>query len=185
MNHDDIAQLTQDYGGNWGIKHTERLLHLVPILADGQDYNEEAVWIAAHLHDWGGYQPWIKPDVQHYDRSAEVARDFLTERGCPDELKELVIECIACHHGGDPNRSFESRLLTDADALDLLGIVGAARTFALNSRDIKGGYEWVKKWRATCLAAITLPKTKELAAVRVAETDEFLRVFEDETFGLF
>ena len=185
MNHDEIIKLTLEYGRNWGIKHTERLLHLVPILAEGREYNEEAVWIAAYLHDWGGYQKFYNPDVQHYDRSAELAREFLTERNCPEDLKELVIECIACHHGGDPNRSIESRLLTDADALDLLGVVGAARTFAMNNRDILGGYEWVKKWREKCLAAITLPKTKEMAAKRVAETDEFLAKFQEETFGLF
>lgn len=185
MDRAEIAQLTQEYGGNWGTKHTERLLHLVPILAEGREYNEDAVWIAAYLHDWGGYQKFYNPEVQHYDRSAEVAREFLTERDCPLDLKKLVIECIENHHGGDPNRSIESRLLTDADALDLLGVVGAARTFAMNSRDIKGGYDWVKKWREKCLAAITLPKTKELAEKRVAETDEFLRVFEEETFGIF
>lgn len=185
IDHNEIAQLTLEYGGNWGIKHTERLLHLVPMLAEGREYNEEAVWIAAYLHDWGGYAAFYNPEVQHYDRSADVAREFLTERDCPEELKELVIECIANHHGGDPDRGIESRLLTDADALDLLGIVGAARTFAMNARDIKGGYDWVKKWRETCLAAITMPKTKELAAVRVAETDDFLRSFEEETFGLF
>ena len=185
MNHDEITKLTDQYGGNWGIRHAERLLHLVPILAEGREYNEEAVWLAAYLHDWGGYAPFYNPEVQHYDRSVEVVEPFLTERDCPEDLKALVIECIANHHGGDPNRSIESRLLADADALDLLGVVGAARTFAMNARDIKGGYDWVKKWRERCLAAITLPKTTELAAVRVRETDEFLRAFEEETFGLF
>ncbi len=185
IDHEEIVRLTDEYGGNWGIKHTERLLHLVDILAEGKEYDKEAVWLAAYLHDWGGYQKFYNPQRQHYDVSAELARDFLTQRDCPQDLKELVIECIANHHGGDTNRSFESRLLTDADALDLLGYLGAARTFAMNARDIKGGYEWVKKWRERCIAAITLPKTQELAVKRVAETDEFLRAFEEETFGLF
>jgi len=185
MNHDEIINLTTEYGGNWGIKHSERLLHLVPILADGKPYNEEAVWLAAYLHDWGGYAKFYNPEIQHYDRSVEVVEPFLTERGCPEDLKALVLECIAFHHGGDPNRSFESILLADADALDLLGVVGFARTFAMNARDIKGGYEWVRKWRERETAAIVLPKTRELAAQRIKETDDLLAKFMQETFGLF
>lgn len=185
MDHDEITRLTQEYGGDWGTKHSERLLHLVPILADGKPYDSEAVWLAAYLHDWGGYQAWYKQGIEHYDRSAELARDFLAERDCPQPLMDLVLECIACHHGGAPDRSFESRLLADADALDLLGIVGAARTFAMNPRDIKAGLEWVKKWRDRCTAAITLDKTRELAAKRIEETDQFIKTFEEETFGIF
>jgi len=90
INRDEITQLTEKYGGNWGIKHAKRLLHMVPVLADGREYDEEAIWLAAYLHDWGGYAAWAKPGMEHYDRSAEVARDFLAERGCPDDLKALV-----------------------------------------------------------------------------------------------
>jgi uncharacterized protein len=185
LDREEIVRLTHEHGGDWGVKHSERLLHLASILADGREYDAESLWLAAYLHDWGGWQAWAKPGVEHYDRSVEVAREFLTDRGCPKPLMELVLECIAFHHGGSPDRSFESVLLTDADALDLLGIVGAARTFAMNPRDIRGGFEWVKRWRDRCTAAITLAKTLELAAKRIEETDRFIAAFEEETFGIF
>ncbi len=112
-------------------------------------------------------------------------RGFLAERACPAELTALVLECIAHHHSGDPNRSFESILLSDADALDFLGTVGFARCFAMNSRHLGNGYEYVKKRRAVSEQVILLDKAKELARPLLAETDLLLGAFEQETFGLF
>jgi len=185
LDHDEIINLTQEYGLDWGMNHTKRLLHLIPILADGREYNEEAVWLAAHLHDWGGYAKFAKPGVEHYDRSVEVARDFLAERDCPEGLKELVLECIQHHHGGDPNRSIESILLADADILDLLGVVGFARCFGLAPRSVKTGVMLVKKFRDGGVKGMILPKTKELAAERLKETDELLKKLDEETFGIY
>ena len=78
---------------------------------------------------------FIQPGVEHYERSRQVAEDFLKENACEPGLAARVLECIACHHGGPAERSIESRLFTDADALDLLGTLGALRIFAMNSRD--------------------------------------------------
>lgn len=185
LNHDEIAKLTQEYGLDWGMNHTKRLLHLIPILAEGREYNEEAVWLAAHLHDWGGYAAFAKPGVEHYDRSVEVVREFLSEHDCPEDLKALVLECIQYHHGGDPNRSIESILLTDADVLDLLGVGGFARCFGLAPRSVKTGVALVKKYRDGGIKAMTLPKTKELAAERIKETDDLLKKLDEELFGLY
>jgi uncharacterized protein len=185
MNRDEIVRLTQEYGGDWGVNHSKRLLHLVSILGEGMDYNEEAVWLAAHLHDWGGYQPWVQQGVEHDVRSTEVAREFLSQNGFDEELSALVLECISCHHGGSPDRSIESILLTDADALDLLGVVGTFRACCMVPRNLKGAYEAVKMWRDRETAAITLEKTKELAEKRVEETNQLLETFVEESFGIF
>ena len=97
----EIARLTEEYGGQWGINHTRRLARTDhPSSARGWIYNSEAVWIAAHLHDWGAYAPWAEKEVEHALRSRQVADDFLTERNCPAELKALVLECIEFHHAG-------------------------------------------------------------------------------------
>lgn len=53
----EIARITEECGGAWGINHTRRLLRLVAEIGRGLTYNPEAVWIAAHLHDWGAYPP--------------------------------------------------------------------------------------------------------------------------------
>lgn len=185
MDQDEIVRLTDEYGTDWGTDHAKRLIHIVSMLGEKLDYNKEAIWIAAYLHDWGGYTKWMLPGVDHWTRSAEVARDFLTERGCPKDLMELVIECIANHHGGDPDRSIESRLFTDADALDLLGVVGTLRVFGMNPRNLKGAITAVKRYRDWCIKSITMPQTRELADKRIQETDDLLKRFEEETFGIY
>lgn len=185
MEHKEIVHLTQEYGGDWAICHAGRILHWVEILAEGKPYDKEAVWVAAHLHDWGGYPAWIQEGIEHYDRSREVAEAFLRERNCPDPFRDKVLEIIQCHHGGPAERSFESCLFTDADALDLLGVVGTLRIFCMVPRNLKGAIMAVQRFREMSLKAITFEKSKEIAQERVEETDYLLKKFDEETFGIY
>jgi uncharacterized protein len=185
IDRDEIVRLTEEYGGQWGISHTRRLLHLISLIGEGQQYNTNAVWLAAHLHDWGGYQPWAEKGVDHALRSKQVAETYLTERGCPEDLKRLVLECIEHHHHGDPNRSPEAILLIDADALDFLGVVGVLRDFSKNPRDLRKGYEAAKKRRATLPAMLCLEKSRDLARQRIQHMDELLARFEADSWGYF
>lgn len=158
---------------------------MVSMIGEGLDYNREAVWLAAYMHDWGGYTPWITPGVEHQTRSAEVAREFLTERGCPEELMNLVIECIEFHHGGSPDRSIESKLLTDADALDLLGVVGSLRIFAMVPRNLKGAAAAWNKYTGWSIKALSFDKSRQMAEKRIQETRQLMATFEEETFGIY
>lgn len=185
MNHDEIIKLTKEYGGDWGVDHSERLLKLVSLIAGETEYDKDVIWLAAYLHDWGGYAKWITPGVEHYIRSSEVVRVFLSENQFPQAMIDRVIECIEFHHGGNADRSIESKLFTDADALDLLGAIGIARIFAMNSRDIKSGYMWVNKWKERCENAISLEVTKKIAAERLKYMESFLKLFEAESFGIY
>jgi uncharacterized protein len=185
LDHDEIAHLTEEYGGEWGINHTRRLLALIDVIGAGQTYDAEAVWLAAHLHDWGAYQPWAQAGVDHAVRSRAVAEQFLAERGCPPDLAERVLECIALHHMGGIERCLESILLSDADALDFLGAVGVLRDFSKNPKDMRQAYETTKKRRAKLPGMLCLEKSREIAAERVREMDELLGWFEQETWGYF
>jgi len=186
IDREEIELLTEEYGGQWGINHTRRLLQLISIISEGQPYNFDAVWLAAHLHDWGAYSKWAKKDVDHALRSSQIAEAFLTERECPENLKELVIECIELHHTGDsPNRSIESILLFDADALDFLGVVGVLRDFSKNPKDMRKAYETTKKRREKLPGLIYLDKSKEIAAERIRQMDKLLARFEQDTWGYF
>ena len=185
LDRDEIARLTAAYGGEWGINHTRRLLELVDRLGAGRDYDREVVWLAAHLHDWGGYAPWAQPDVDHAARSTEVAAEFLRERACPQATLELVVECIRTHHSGDPDRPIEAMLLSDADGLDFLGAVGVMRDVSKNPRDLRKAYDTVKKRRASVPSRLCLDESKELAEARLAQMDEVLAAFEESSFGLF
>lgn len=181
----EIARLTEEHGGVWGINHTRRLLKLVEQIGEGMTYNAEAVWIAAHLHDWGAYAPWAQKGVDHTVRSGQVADEFLTERGCPEDLKRLVLECIALHHTAGSDRSLEAALMRDADALDFLGAVGVLRDFSKNPRDLRAAFEQVRKRRAKVPGMLQLERAKALGAERVRQMDGLLTEFEAETFGCF
>jgi uncharacterized protein len=185
IDKDEIVRLTEEYGGEWGINHTRRILHLISLIGEGKDYDREAVWLAAHLHDWGGYSKWAKPGTDHAIRSAEVAGGFLRERGCPEAEIELIVECIRLHHTGDPDRSLEAILLSDADGLDFLGVVGVLRDFSKATRDLRGGYNAAKQRRERVPRQLCLEESRKLAATRVAEMDELLAAFERGAFGYF
>ena len=185
IDRDEIARLTEEYGGQWGINHTQRLLNLISIIGEGQQYDSDVVWLAAHLHDWGGYPKWAQKDVDHALRSRQVAETFLRERKCSEDLIELVLECIEFHHSGGSNRSIESILLSDADALDFLGVVGVLRDFSKNPKDLRKAYEATKKRREKVPGLICLDKSKDIAAERIKQMDELLATFEMDSFGYF
>jgi HD superfamily phosphodiesterase len=185
IDREEIVRLTDEYGGDWGIKHAERLLYLISLLDEGMNYNKDAVCVAAYLHDWGGYEAWAVPGVEHYTRSAEVAREFMQKRGYPEDFMDLILECIEYHHGGKSGRSNESVLFTDADALDIIGVAGTVKIFSIVPRNLKGAVAAAKKYRNASTAAITLEKTRTMAEKRLRETDELLKKFEEEMFGMY
>jgi uncharacterized protein len=185
IDREEIVRLTEEYGGQWGINHTRRLLHLISIIGKGQQYNEDVVWVAAHLHDWGGYSKWMAAGVDHALRSRQVAETFLTERSYPDELLIPTLECIEYHHGADPKRRIEAILLSDADALDFLGAVGVLRDFSKKPNDLRKAYEVVQNRKEKLRQSICLEKSKSIARQRLERMESLLTIFEEETFGYF
>lgn len=172
------------YCGRWGICHVRRLLKLVALIREDA-YDEEAVWIAAHLHDWGAYEPWKIEGTDHALRSKEVAEEYLAGSNLPTERLDLILECIEYHHGSAEKRSYESVLMSDADALDFLGVIGIERIFSREGRDLKKAYDVVKKKIVSCNAVILLPGAKKLAAERTVRMNTVLSWFEEDSFGFF
>jgi uncharacterized protein len=185
IDREDIIRLTEQYGGQWGLNHARRLLHVISMIGEGETYDSDVVWLSAYLHDWGAYVPWAQDGVDHALRSRQVAETFLVERKYPEEFKARVLECIEFHHSGNPNRSIESILLSDADGLDFLGVVGVLRDFAKNPKEMKKAFELSKKRREKIPNQLLLPKSKVIAAKRIDEMDTLLSTFEEETQGCF
>ncbi len=181
----EIVRLTEEYGGGWGIHHTQRLLRLISIIGEGLDYNAEALWLAAHLHDWGAYPHWAQEGIDHALRSRQVAEQFLAEHNCPEEIRDLILECIEHHHAAGSDRSLESILLRDADALDFLGVVGVFRNFSINPRDMRKAFQETKRRRDRTLGILGLEKSRKIAADRVTRMNELLTGIRDQIFGLF
>jgi uncharacterized protein len=182
---EEIVHLTEEYGGQWGLNHTRRLLHLISIIGEGREYNADVVWIAAHLHDWGGYPKWAQAGVDHALRSRQVAEEFLVGKGLVLDFLTPILECIEFHHGSDPHRRIEALLLSDADALDFLGVVGVLRDFAKKPGDLRKAYEVVQSRKEKLRQSICLDSSKAIAARRLETMERVLVTFEEETFGYF
>jgi HD superfamily phosphodiesterase len=185
INKEEIMQLTEAYGGVWGIKHTERLLDLISIIGKNQEYDREIVWLSAYLHDWGGYAKWRKEGVDHAVRSKKVAEKYLTESGYDQEKLNKVLECIELRHSPEKGDSIEAHLISDADALDFLGCVGILRMFSMKPRDLRAAYETAKKRREQLPEKLVLERSREIALERLKKMDKLLTWFEQETSNYF
>lgn len=129
------AQMAQDGGHDWG--HLSRVLANARLLWAGECADEQ-VWpvIAAAVlfHDVVNL-PKDSPE-RHLasTQAAQVAVDYLRPLEVfSDEQLDQLEEAIRCHSfsSGFRATSLEAQLVSDADRLDALGAVGAARTFAV------------------------------------------------------
>ena len=185
IDRDELVRLTEEYGGPWGINHTRRLLKLISIIGEGQSYNADALWVAAHLHDWGGCGKWAQSGVDHALRSRQVAETFLAERHYLRDEAKLILDCIEFHHSGNVARCLEVQLLSDADALDFLGVVGVLRDVSKNAKDLRQAYDISRKRRTKLPDLLCLAKSKEIAAQRLTDMDDLFAKFEADSFGYF
>ncbi len=185
IDRDELARLTEEYGGTWGINHTRRLLQLIAIIGEGQSYDADALWVAAHLHDWGAYGNWAQPGVDHALRSRQVAEAFLAERNYPPDEAKLLLDCIEFHHADNSARCLEVQLLSDADALDFLGVVGVLRDFSKNSRDLRQAFDISRKRQGKLPGLLCLAKSKDIAVQRLADMDALFAKFDADSFGYF
>jgi uncharacterized protein len=185
IDRDAIIGVTEEYGGQWGINHTRRLLQMIAVIGEGLTYDADMLWVAAYLHDWGAYPPWAIDGVDHALRSTQVAHLFLLEHGYPLDVIEPIVDCIGFHHQAGMHPRIEANLLRDADALDFLGVVGILRDFSKTPRDLRKAYNIVQRRMETLPAVLHLEKAKAILAERIERMDAFLAAFTAETFGYF
>jgi uncharacterized protein len=197
MNRNEIVRLSGEYGGAWIVNHAERLLKLMETIGDGLEFDRDAIWIAAYLHDWGACPKWTREGVNHCRRSREVAEAYLAKAHCPAKRIATVLEAIEFHHGGFAGRRTETVLLGDADALDSLGVLGVLKEFAMIPAEVVGDYclpgsfGMREAFERVCIRRENLPrllrleKSRELAAARLADMDRLLAELQRDTFGKF
>jgi len=111
--------------------------------AEGADVN--IVRTAALLHDARGSAPGGEGEAraEHHVASADFAGEILAEKDWPEAQIRAVQHCILAHrYRGDENtpETIEAKVLFDADKLDVLGAIGAARTIAYAALDGQPSY---------------------------------------------
>lgn len=125
--------------------HVLRVYRIAERLAVAEGADLEIVRAASLLHDSVGSAPGGEGSAraEHHIASAEFAGEVLTQKGWPENRIRAVQHCIRGHRfrgKEDKPETLEAQVLFDADKLDVLGAVGAARTIAYAALDGQPAY---------------------------------------------
>ncbi|WP_276813512.1 HD domain-containing protein [Desulfurococcus amylolyticus] len=131
-----ICRVLYDNSLDHGWPHIERVLgYSLRIMREGGvKISEDLLKIAVYLHDIGRM---IGDPHAYY--SALIAEELLGELGLPRDKIETIIDAIKAHSysynkAGEYGESQLSIVLSDADKLDALGIIGFIRVFLYGQR---------------------------------------------------
>jgi len=127
----------------------------------------------------------MQPGIDHPLRSGEVGRDYLAQGGYPAAWVQEVVGCIETHHQCGLDRSLEAQLLSDADALVFLGVIGILRDFGKKPKALWDSDDTTRKRMAKLPGLLCLEKSRQIAAERLQEMEHVLQRFEQESFGCF
>lgn len=130
INFDDARAWYENADAVHDFSHIERVTRMAVRLGLAEGADLEIVRTAALLHDADGTQPGSEARKEHQIRSAEFAGRVLGKEGWPSERIAAVQHCIRAHRfrgDAEPPETIEAKCLFDADKLDVLGAIGAAR----------------------------------------------------------
>ncbi len=117
-----------------GFGHIRRVHALALRLARAEGADEAIVSAAALLHDAADADPrQAAARSAHQHASAAFARRILQAEGWEESRIRAVEHCIRAHRWRDRSEepsTPEARILFDADKLDAIGAIGAARALA-------------------------------------------------------
>jgi uncharacterized protein len=170
---------------SWGVRHSERnyVLGMALAQADGLVVDPDVLFAAAFLHDWGGIEPFNVAGVDHAVRSVQLAEPFLAEAGFPMEKFPAVRAAILGHMYDKEPEGPEAIVLHDADALDFLGALGAARLLAATGDrpDYDQALGRIERFAVDIPPRLRTAASRDLAIERVAVMTDFLADVRRET----
>lgn len=173
----------------WGWQHSERNYRVGISLAqsDGLDVDRDVLFAAAFLHDMAAFMPCADPHLEHGDCAAQESGPILRDAGFPMAKFPDVAAAERGHmYYRDPGAIPAAIVLHDADSLDFLGEIGAARMLALTGEKAPSFAPAVKSLRSFLRdipAHLTTRAAKRIGAERSAELARFLDGLDAQTFG--
>ena len=173
----------------WGWQHSERDYLMAVRLAkgDGLHVDTDVLFAAAFLHDMSAFMPCPGPKMEHGECAALQAPAMLRGMGFPPG-KIAAVQAAERGHmfyskpGSDPN----AIVLHDADSLDFLGDMGAARLIALTGAKAPSFAPAVKTLRGFVkdIPPRLITRTAQrIGAGRAQELEAFLDRLQDESFA--
>lgn len=173
----------------WGWQHSERNYDIAMELAkgDGLSVDTDVLFAAAFLHDMAAFMPCEDAKLEHGECAARQSGAILRAAGFPMEKLPAVQAAERGHmYYSDPGTQPEAIVLHDADSLDFLGEIGAARILSLTGASAESFARAVKTLRSFVhdIPPRLITKTAQrIGAQRAASLARFLDALDAETFG--
>ena len=125
------CEVTQSFPPKLMISHCEEVAKLALRIGRAEKASMKVLETAAWLHDVAAYEE-VPSGRRSEVLSADTAKQFLVENGCPADFVDSVVDTIlAC--GWDPAKkpiTIEQKVLADADFLHHIGPTGFVATIA-------------------------------------------------------
>jgi uncharacterized protein len=172
----------------WGWQHSERNYRIALELAqgDGLHVDTDVLFAAAFLHDMSAFMPCEDTKLEHGECAARQSGAILKAAGFPMEKLPAVQAAERGHmYYSNPGTQPEAIVLHDADSLDFLGDIGAARMLSLTGENAESFARAVKALRSFVrdIPPRLITKTAQtMGAQRAAELERFLDALQAETF---
>jgi uncharacterized protein len=169
---------------SWGVRHAQRNYQTALALAEaeGLAIDEDVLYAAAYLHDWGALEPFAIDGTPHEVRSVELAEPFLRDAGFPMEKWPAVRDAILGHVPAGQPTTPEGIVLHDADLLDFMGAEGVARFFGAPSDEpnLDQGVSYIENFGLTLGGRLLTDEARRLAEPRLAYMRGFLEQLRSE-----
>jgi uncharacterized protein len=173
----------------WGWQHSERDYAIAVQLAknDGIRVDTDVLFAAAMLHDMAAFMPCAQPKMEHGECAARQSGDVLRQAGFPMEKLSAVQAAERGHmYYSSPGTVPEAIVLHDADSLDFLGDVGAARMISLTGEkaaSFDAGIKALREFVRDIPPKLVTASGRKMGAERAAELQRFLDALDAERYG--
>ena len=171
----------------WGWQHSERdyLVALRLAKGDGLQVDTDALFAAAFLHDMAAFRPCADKKMEHGDCAALQSPAILKSVGFPMQKIAVVQAAERGHmYYSNPGTDPTAIVLHDADSLDFLGDIGAARLLALTGAQASSFAPAVKTLRGFLKSIpprLVTKTARRIGKKRAAELKVFLDALQTET----
>lgn len=172
----------------WGWQHSERNYQIALQLAQGDHLrvDRDVLFAAAFLHDMAAYSPYEMKGVEHGDRAAVTSVGVLRAAGFPMSKIAAVQAAERGHmYYSSPGDQPEAIVLHDADSLDFLGTIGAARMISLTGEraaSFRDSVTTLRSFLRDIPPRLITKSARVMGARRAAELRRLLDDLSVETF---
>ena len=173
----------------WGWQHSERNYDLALELAkgDGLKIDPDVLFAAAFLHDMAAFTPY-QGKGEHGEVAAQKSGPILRAAGFPMQKFPAVQAAMRGHmYYSNPGTQPEAVVLHDADSLDFLGAIGAARMLALagpKSPSFEPELHTLQTFVRVIPPRLITKTAQRIGAIRAAQLARFIREVQSESFNL-